>query len=148
MKHSNTKINEEEKNSSFVRNLQDRALEKFLSTLDIQHDFQSHEIRGVTIVIVNLSRAVIAESQQFYQYIFELISKGSSKFIVDLTSLEFIDSSFAGVLVAALRKVKSKNGDIRLILKPNTPLTKQLHFVGMLKVYKTFSTVYEALEDY
>lgn len=133
---------------SFVRSLQERALENFVRNIDIRCDFQKHTYRGITIVVVNLSRAVMCESEQFYKYLFNLIDEGAEKFVVDLTTLEFIDSSFAGVLVAALKRLKNNCGDIRLVLNSKSALTKQLFFSGVMKIYRSFPTIQEALNSF
>ena len=133
---------------SFVRCLQERALDKFINNLDIRYDFQKHIFRGVALIVVNLSRAVMCESQIFYRYLFSVIDEGAEKIVIDLSSLEFIDSSFAGVLVAALRRVKSKCGDIRLVINPMNALTNQMFFNGVIKIYKTYPTIRKALNSY
>ena len=134
--------------SSFVRCLQERALNKFLASIDIRYDFQKHIYRGITLIVINLSRAVMCESQVFYRYLFNLIDEGAEKIVIDLTSLEFIDSSFAGVLVAALRRVKNKGGDIRLVLKKGNSLSNQMFFNGVVKIYKTYTSIKEALNSF
>ena len=136
-----------EKNK-FVKNLHERALERFINEVDVRMDFQHHLYCGVTIVKINLSRAVMCESQTFYKYLFNLIDEGSNYIVIDLTSLEFIDSSFAGVLVAALRRVRNRKGDIRLVLQPGNSLSNQMFFNGMVKIYKTYSSIRESLESY
>ncbi len=134
--------------SSFVRCLQERALDKFLASIDIRYDFQKHIFRGITLVVINLNRAVMCESQLFYRYIFNLIDEGAEKIVIDLTSIEFIDSSFAGVLVASLRRVRPKGGEIRLVLKNLNSLSNQIFFNGVVKIYKTYSSVKEALNSF
>lgn len=134
--------------SKFVKNLYERALEKFINGVDTRMDFQHHLYCGVTLVKINLSRAVMCESQSFYKYLFNLINEGSNKIIIDLTSLEFIDSSFAGVLVAALRRVRNRKGDIRLALQPGNSLSNQMFFNGMVKIYKTYSSIKDSLDSY
>ena len=134
--------------SKFVKNLHERALEKFINEVDIRMDFQHHIYFGVTLVKINLSRAVMCESQTFYKYLFNLIDEGSNYIVIDLTSLEFIDSSFAGVLVAALRRVRNRKGDIRLVLQPGNSLSNQMFFNGMIKIYKTYSSINDALNSY
>lgn len=134
--------------NKFVKKLHERALDKFINEVDIRMDFQHHLYFEITLVKINLSRAVMCESQTFYKYLFNLINEGANKIVIDLTSLEFIDSSFAGVLVAALRRVRNRKGDIRLVLQPGNSLANQMFFNGMVKIYKTFSSIYEALNSY
>ncbi|NLJ48759.1 MAG: STAS domain-containing protein, partial [Candidatus Atribacteria bacterium] len=39
----------------------------------------------------------------------------SKKLIIDLTSVEFIDSTFLGVIVNSLKKVAKLGGDLKLV---------------------------------
>ncbi len=44
----------------------------------------------------------------------DLVSGGSTHFIIDCTGLTFIDSMGLGVLISLLRRVRSKNGDVKM----------------------------------
>ncbi|NCS80140.1 MAG: hypothetical protein COW85_15150 [Ignavibacteria bacterium CG22_combo_CG10-13_8_21_14_all_37_15] len=133
---------------SFVHCLHERALDNFMNSIDIRYDFQKHLYRGITLVVVNLSRAVMCESQVFYRYLFKVIDEGAEKIVIDISSLEFMDSSFAGVLVAALKRVKNKCGDIRLVINNANLLTSQVLLNGIIKIYKTYPTIKKALQSY
>ena len=44
----------------------------------------------------------------------EILDTGSTRLILDLEGLEFLDSSGLGALVSCLRRVKEKKGEIKL----------------------------------
>ena len=44
----------------------------------------------------------------------ELLDKGAKELVLDLEGLEFLDSSGLGALVACLRRIKEKKGEIKL----------------------------------
>jgi len=48
------------------------------------------------------------------EHIQELLDTGATQLIMDLEGLEFLDSSGLGALVACLRRVKEKKGEIKL----------------------------------
>ena len=44
----------------------------------------------------------------------EILDKGTTRLVVDMEGLEFLDSSGLGALVSCLRRVKEKKGEIKL----------------------------------
>jgi anti-sigma B factor antagonist len=44
----------------------------------------------------------------------ELIDEGQVSFVINLTNLDFVDSSGLGVLVGGLARVREKEGDIKI----------------------------------
>ena len=64
--------------------------------------------------------------------------------VLDLTDLEFIDSTGLGVLVGALRRARSQGGDIRLAgARPG--IRRVLSVTGLDRVFELFATVAEAM---
>jgi anti-anti-sigma factor len=77
--------------------------------------FIKEEHDDVIVEVVELSRATLNEVGEFKQRLVENIDNGYKKIIVDLAGCEFIDSTFLGALVIALKKVTSLGGDLRLV---------------------------------
>ncbi|MEW6443851.1 MAG: STAS domain-containing protein [bacterium] len=44
----------------------------------------------------------------------QLVDKGATRLVLDLEGVDFLDSSGLGVLVACLRRVREKQGEIKL----------------------------------
>jgi len=70
---------------------------------------------GLLIVKTTTDRATVEISGNFKDEIIQEIEDGSTKIIVDLSSAEYVDSSFLGALVALLKRTTLKNGDLKLI---------------------------------
>jgi anti-sigma B factor antagonist len=68
--------------------------------------------------------------------------KGKHHLIVDLTGLEFLDSTGLGVLIGAHRRTVEKNGSFRLIVNDG-PISRLLNITGLIAVF----AVYHSLED-
>lgn len=50
----------------------------------------------------------------FKKVAYDLVSKGTTRFIVDCTNLTFVDSMGLGVLISLLRRVRSRDGDVKV----------------------------------
>lgn len=110
-------------------------------------EFKSEKYEDVAVVNVFLNRATLARAVKFKDFVTEIISGGTSKFIIDLSMCEYIDSTFLGAMVSLLKKVNSLNGDLRLVYNKEVP---SLMFVvtRMDKVFKIFNKLDEALESF
>jgi anti-sigma B factor antagonist len=67
---------------------------------------------------------------------------GSHHIIVDLTQLEFLDSTGLGVLIGAHRRAAERSGSLRLIVHDG-PISRLLQITGLIAVF----AVYHSLED-
>jgi anti-sigma B factor antagonist len=65
---------------------------------------------------------------------------GSPSLVLDLSALDFIDSTGLGVLVGALRRARSDGGDIRLAALPAS-IGRVFSVTGLDQVFRVFPTV-------
>jgi anti-sigma B factor antagonist len=72
----------------------------------------------------------------------EAAEKGSQHLIVDLTQLEFLDSTGLGVLIGAHRRAAEHGGSLRLIVSDG-PISRLLNITGLIAVF----SVYHSLDD-
>lgn len=72
----------------------------------------------------------------------EAAEKGSQHLIVDLTQLEFLDSTGLGVLIGAHRRAAEHGGSVRLVVSDG-PISRLLNITGLIAVF----SVYHSLED-
>jgi anti-sigma B factor antagonist len=75
--------------------------------------------------------------------IVDLVNQGSTKLIVNLEGVEFLDSTGLGVLVGGLKRVKSHEGTLALVCtKPK--ILKVFSITGLSKVFPIYDTVQQA----
>lgn len=74
----------------------------------------------------------------------ELIDGGTTQLVVDLERVDFIDSTGLGVLVGAVRRARSAEGDLRLVCT-NTRLLKVFDVTGLGEVFTIAPSVDDAL---
>lgn len=75
----------------------------------------------------------------------KLVDGGHTNLVVDLTGVPFMDSTGLGVLVGALKKVKTHNGDLALVINQEKVL-KVFRITALTQVFPIFETVDGALE--
>jgi len=80
----------------------------------------------------------------FKKEIDKLISQDFHNFIVDLSNVDFIDSSGLGALVTCLKKV-TPNGDI-ILCSLRHPIKQTFDLTRMNQIFKIFASKNEALE--
>lgn len=101
----------------------------------------------IVLEIINLERATLREAEDLKYKVNAKISAGYNKVIIDLSSVEFIDSTFLGVIVNALKKVTKNGGDLKLIgFKP--PVRSMFELTRLFRVFETFTEVQEAIKSF
>jgi len=74
----------------------------------------------------------------------KLVDGGHHDLVVDLTGVPFMDSTGLGVLVGALKKVKTHGGDLALVIDQEKVL-KVFRITALTQVFPIFETVDAAL---
>lgn len=110
-------------------------------------DFERTTDNKVVVLNVNLLRATLKEAEEFKNQLMEEISKGNTKIVVNLSRCEFIDSTFLGSLVVALKKVTGIGGDLRLVgFQP--AVSSMFELTRMYRVFESFKTPEEAVKSF
>lgn len=73
--------------------------------------------------------------------------KGSNHLIVDLTQLEFLDSTGLGVLIGAHRRAAERGGSLRLCVSDG-PIARLLNITGLIAVFSVYHSVEDAKRDH
>ena len=101
----------------------------------------------------DISAVTVAEemdarnAQEAKTYFKELVGAGSSRLVVDLTPLNFIDSSGLGALVTALKAARQAGGDIRLC-GLTTPVKSIFELTRLYRVFDIFENRAEAVASF
>lgn len=101
----------------------------------------------VLVQIIDIKRATMREAEDFKLQLINEIEAGKKKIVIDLTACEFIDSTFLGALVVALKKVTSLGGDLRLVgFQP--AVHSMFELTRMYRVFESFKTKDEAVKSF
>ena len=74
----------------------------------------------------------------------ELVSQGHLKIVVNLEEVEFLDSTGLGVLVGALKRLRSHDGELSLVCAQQRIL-KVFEITGLTKVFAIYDSVDSAV---
>jgi anti-anti-sigma factor len=77
-------------------------------------NFEKEINEDIVIEKVHLKRATYKEAEEFRNFIQSDILAGWHKIIIDMKECEFMDSSFLGVLINALKELKRSSGILAL----------------------------------
>ncbi|HTA38573.1 MAG TPA: STAS domain-containing protein [Candidatus Acidoferrales bacterium] len=73
-------------------------------------------------------------------------SDGKHDVVVDLTLLEFLDSTGLGAMIGAHRRATENGGSLRLVVKDG-PILRLLNITGLIRVLAVYHTMDDALTD-
>ncbi|HVN69552.1 MAG TPA: STAS domain-containing protein [Candidatus Binatia bacterium] len=73
--------------------------------------------------------------------------KGSRHLIVDLTQLEFLDSTGLGVLIGAHRRLAEHDGSLRLVVADGS-IARLLNITGLIGVFAVYNTLEDARREH
>ncbi len=107
--------------------------------------FEKYTIDNVLIAKVCISRLDIQTTEQFRADAKSLFS--AERVVLNLESVEFIDSTGLGALLSLLRNLKSHEGELRLT-GVGAQVLSIFRLVRMNKVFEIYSTVEEALPSF
>ena len=97
------------------------------------------------VCVMKLSGEVdVYTAPEFKARLTESIDQGCSHVVVDLGAVEFMDSSGLGALVSGLRRIKERDGTIRLA-GAREPILKVFGITGLDRVFPLFDSVEDAL---
>ncbi len=99
-----------------------------------------------SILTIKFERATLREASGFKKFMEKAIAEDSRNLIINLNNCEFIDSSFFGVLVAGLKRLKVMNKKFLLVYDSQDKLPI-FSATGLDKVFNVFSSIEEALNS-
>ena len=101
------------------------------------------KVQGCTLITVE-GELDIHTAPGLGQAISELVQEGVYDLVIDLTTLEFLDSTGLGVLVGGLKRVRAHDGSLQLVCTQERIL-KIFRITGLTKVFPIHSSVDEAV---
>lgn len=141
-KNQNTNIFENRVNNRFMVNgsaLLGNRLEHsnfFEKITDASKDF--------TVIKIHFERATLREASGFRDFIDKTIAEEGKSIVVDLNECEFVDSSFFGVLVAGVKRLKAMEKKFYLVYDATNRLPI-FSATGLDRVFTVFPKLEQAL---
>jgi anti-sigma B factor antagonist len=109
-------------------------------------ELESLDCNGVTVVIV-IARGLIASNAAAFKQAAHKMIEANNRLIFDLGELEFVDSVGLGTLVGCLKRIRQKEGDIR-ICRASQSVIRIFELVKLNKVFQFFDSIDTAVASF
>ena len=103
--------------------------------------------KEILIVKIEEKRATVEFSGTLKDDLLKEIEQGNNKVIIDLSEVEFVDSSFLGTLVAGLKRTTIKNGDLKIVNLQES-VRDMFELTRLYKIFEIFDSVEDALNSF
>ena len=110
-------------------------------------DFEQKVVDDVVVEVVNLTRATWKEANQFKLILQADIEKKFKKLVVDISQIEFMDSTFLGTLVLAKRNIAQIGGDLKLV-EPLSVFKALMEKTSTLNIFESYKSASEAVKSF
>ncbi len=110
-------------------------------------DFEQKVVDDVVVEVVNLTRATWKEANQFKLILQADIEKKFKKLVVDISQIEFMDSTFLGTLVLAKRNIAQIGGDLKLV-EPLSVFKAIMEKTSTLNIFESYKSASEAVKSF
>ena len=103
--------------------------------------------RDGTVQLFRLSGSLdVATSPALRAALMEAAEHEGHRLVVDLTQLEFLDSTGLGALIGAHRRASERKGSFRIVA-PEGQILRLLRITGLLDVLRVYPSIEAALND-
>jgi anti-sigma B factor antagonist len=110
-------------------------------------DVQSRQVDNGVTVVAPTGRLDVAGAPALKDAIGEALKNGQPRVVLDMEGISFVDSTGLGSVIAALKQIRSSQGDLRLAA-PNQQVRVVLELTTLDRVFPYYSTVEEALTGF
>lgn len=111
----------------------------------VRLDVDTTTSAGWSVIVVG-GDLDMAGAPALRQQVVGLVAAGRRRIVLDLSGVDFIDSVGLGVLVGALKRARTNDGDVRLASVPRR-VRRVLEITDLTRVFTCHDTVAEAIED-
>ena len=98
---------------------------------------------GIALVTISGRLAMGGETERLDATVKGLIQKDHKQFIVDITALDYVDSSGIGMLVSCLTTVRKAGGELKMV-GANPRIRRIFAMTGVDSMMPLFNTLAEA----
>ena len=109
--------------------------------MELKHE----KIEQLTVVHMKGSLTV-ATAQDFFSQIVSFLEGGETNLLLQMSAVNFVDSTGLGTIVRLAKRVREANGQLRLS-DPQPKILEMFELTRLDKILPIFKTQEEALED-
>ena len=104
--------------------------------------------QGENLTIITLEGPlVVPESEEFKTFVIKRIDGDSTEILIDLTNVNYVDSSGFSVLLTLLQAARQRGGDVRLA-GTSKSVKETIKHIGLHHVFQQFDTLEDGIESF
>lgn len=104
--------------------------------------FDVRDHTGWTVVTVT-GEIDVYTAPRLREELIDVIADGCRRLVVDMNAVTFIDSTGLGVLVGALKRMRTVSGEMHVVAG-HEPVLRTMRVTGLHRVFGTYETVADA----
>ncbi len=81
---------------------------------------------------------------QLKQQLISILEAGKQQVVVDLSGVDYFDSTALGVLIGGLKRIRERDGNLTLIC-PNARIRRVFEITSLDKIFEIYNSVDEAM---
>lgn len=97
---------------------------------------------GVPVITLD-GEVDVYTAPQLKQQMISLLEAGATQMIVDLTNVEYFDSTALGVLIGGLKRMRERDGNVSLIC-PSPRIRRVFEITGLDKIFDIYDSADQA----
>ena len=100
------------------------------------------------VVLIEIEGNIVGgpDAMSLNEEVHKLVNSGTKKIIIDMKSVEHINSSGLGILIASLNAVHQVNGDLK-IANASSRVLDLLKITKLSQIFESYKSVDEAVKD-
>lgn len=110
-------------------------------------EVQTRQTEGGVTVVAPSGRLDVAGAPALKDAMKEVVQNGPPRVVIDMEGISFVDSTGLGSVIAALKQIRNRQGELRLAA-PNQQVRVVLELTTLDKVFPYFATLEEALSGF
>jgi anti-sigma B factor antagonist len=107
----------------------------------------TRQVDGGATVVAPTGRLDVAGAPTLKDAVSEALKNGQPRLVIDMEGVSFVDSTGLGSVIAALKQVRSSQGELRLAA-PNQQVRVVLELTTLDRVFPYYATVEDALTGF
>jgi anti-sigma B factor antagonist len=110
-------------------------------------EVQTRQTEGGVTVVAPTGRLDVAGAPALKDAMTDLAQNGPPRVVLDMEGVSFVDSTGLGSVIAALKQIRNRQGELRLAA-PNQQVRVVLELTTLDKVFPYFATLEDALAGF
>jgi len=109
----------------------------------VNFKIDTYSLDGGVPVIKLEGEVDVYTAPQLKQQMISMLEAGTRQMVIDLTNVEYFDSTALGVLIGGLKRIRERDGNLALIC-PSPRIRRVFEITGLDKIFDIYSSADEA----